>query len=100
MTPVGGNQIPSIREESVEESPDQHKKLHHSDKKAYLVSSGSAEESPQNEDDEAEGPGSDEGQPEEAEGEDDAQSEQIPLLFVDVNLGEGTTGNYSLLLIL
>lgn len=28
----------------------------------------------------------------EAEGEGDGQSEQIPLLFVDVNLGEGTTG--------
>ena len=32
--------------------------------------------------------------PEEPEAEDskDSQSEQIPLLFVDVNLGEGTTG--------
>lgn len=29
---------------------------------------------------------------EEGEGEGDEQSEQIPLLFVDVNLGEGTTG--------
>jgi hypothetical protein len=90
MTPIAANQIPSIREESVEESPDPHKILKHSDKKVYLGSPESAEEeSPQNED---EGPGSDDDQPEEAEGEDDAQSEQIPLLFVDVNLGEGTTG--------
>ena len=93
MTPVGANQIPSIREESVEESPDISKKLHHSDKKAFLGSPDSAEESPQNVG-EGEGADSEEGKPEEAEGEDDSQSEQIPLLFVDVNLGEATTGEF------
>ena len=87
--------ISEVKEE-MEESPDSGFK--------YMVSEGKAKynESPENSKDRENTPQSpnDPNSPEldendeSGEDEGDGQSEQIPLLFVDVNLGEGTTGKH------
>lgn len=99
VTPLK-NQIDEVKEEEVEESPDANAKFRNGFKREFNQDNGneySKSHRDQTESSPAEGSGSDQQQEDEegeyeAEGEGDGQSEQIPLLFVDVNLGEGTTG--------
>lgn len=86
MTPSQGvATFSEVKEEELEESPEPGRKLHHSPN-TNLVESANTLEQEQEQVEQFEQTDPDE----DGEGEGD-QSEQIPLLFVDVNLGEGTT---------
>jgi hypothetical protein len=82
-----------VKEEEVEESPETGRKLNHSPNINLVEVADQLNKQPEQveqlEHSEPEGEdGDDDGDDGEGEGD---QSEQIPLLFVDVNLGEGTT---------
>lgn len=96
ITPIK-DEITEVKEEEYEESPGPTRQLHHSERQEFDSSMGKEIEEQINDSDgrspdRNSGSDEQEEQEEEGEGEGDDQSEQIPLLFVDVNLGEGTTG--------
>jgi hypothetical protein len=96
ITPIK-DEITEVKEEEYEESPGPMRQLHHSERQEFDSSMGKEieEQIHESEDRSPDGQSGSEEQEEqedEGEGEGDDQSEQIPLLFVDVNLGEGTTG--------